>query len=57
MEQPAQSSASSGGAAATGSTDAAGEQDPAFAAIVRTIERLDDLDLATVEPASAFHWV
>ena len=30
--------------------------DPAFAAIVRSIERLDDLDLAAVEPASAFHW-
>jgi len=32
------------------------EQDPAFAAMVRSIERLDELDLATVEPASAFHW-
>jgi len=24
--------------------------------MVRSIERLDELDLATVEPASAFHW-
>jgi len=33
-----------------------GDQDPAFATIVRSIERLDELDLASVEPASAFHW-
>jgi hypothetical protein len=41
---------------------AADEQDSAFAAIVASIERLDDLGLLdergrTVgEPASAFHW-
>jgi hypothetical protein len=40
----------------------ADEQDRAFAAIVRSIERLDELGLAddrghpTVEPASAFRW-
>jgi hypothetical protein len=39
-------------ATASASTD----NDPAFAAIVAAIARLDDLDLATVEPASAFHW-
>jgi hypothetical protein len=39
------------------------EQDRAFAAIVASIERLDDLGLldahgrAVVEPASAFHWL
>jgi hypothetical protein len=54
MEQPAP--APSGGATASRSTGADGEQDPAFAAIVANIERLDELDLATVEPASAFHW-
>jgi hypothetical protein len=32
------------------------DQDPAFAAMVRSIERLDELDLEAVEPASAFHW-
>jgi hypothetical protein len=44
------------------SQPAAEEQDPAFVALVRAIERLDDLGLAdewgraAVEPASAFHW-
>lgn len=33
------------------------DTDRAFAAIVASIERLDDLDLANVEPASTFHWV
>ena len=38
------------------------EQDRAFAAIIATVERLDDLGLAdedgraVIEPASAFHW-
>jgi len=56
MEQPVPLPAPSGGATASGSTGAASESDPAFAAIVASIERLEELDLATVEPASAFHW-
>ena len=38
------------------------EQDRAFAAIIATVERLDELGLAAedgravVEPASTFHW-
>ena len=41
---------------------ATSEQDPAFAAIIATVERLDELGLADedgramVEPASIFHW-
>ena len=44
------------------STPSEGEQDPAFAAIIATVERLDELGLAdehgraTVEPASTFTW-
>lgn len=44
------------------STPATEEQDRAFAAIIATVERLDDLRLAdedgraVIEPASAFHW-
>jgi hypothetical protein len=44
------------------STPVPDEQDRAFAAIVATVERLDELGLAdehgraVVEPASAFHW-
>jgi hypothetical protein len=47
---------------ADSSTPAADEQDRAFAAIIATVERLDELPLADedgraiVEPASAFHW-
>ena len=43
-------------------TLATDEHDPAFAALVAVIERLDELGLAdeqgrvVVEPASAFHW-
>lgn len=39
-----------------------GEQDPAFAAIIAAVERLDELGLAdehgraTVEPAPTFTW-
>ena len=39
-----------------------GQEDRAFAAIVATVERLDELGLAAedgravVEPASTFHW-
>ena len=41
---------------------AAEEQDRAFAAIIATVERLDELPLAdergraVIEPASTFHW-
>ena len=49
----------------SGATPAPGtaeEQDRAFAAIIATVERLDELGLAAedgravVEPASTFHW-
>lgn len=59
MEQPAASS----GAGAPASPPAAADQDRVFAAIVASIERLDELGLCTergvvaVEPASAFHWL
>ncbi len=58
MEQPAGQRATQ--QPASGATP--DEQDRAFAAIVASIERLDDLGLldergrAVVEPASAFHW-
>jgi hypothetical protein len=49
--------------AAAPAAAAAEEQDRACAAIVATVERLDELGLAAedgravVEPASTFHWV
>lgn len=45
-----------------GSQPAAEEQDPAFAAIIATVERLDQFGIwaedgrAVVEPASTFNW-
>ena len=48
--------------AATPAPGASEEQDRAFAAIIATVERLDELGLAAedgravVEPASTFHW-
>jgi len=48
--------------AATPAPGAAEQEDRAFAAIIATVERLDELGLAAedgralVEPASAFHW-
>ena len=48
--------------AATPAPGAAEQEDRAFAAIIATVERLDELGLAAedgravVEPASTFHW-
>ena len=48
--------------AATPAPSAAEEQDRAFAALVASVERLDELGLtaedgrAAIEPASTFHW-
>ena len=48
--------------AATPAPGAAEQEDRAFAAIIATVERLDELGLtaedgrALVEPASTFHW-
>ena len=45
-----------------GGSQPAEEQDRAFAAIISTVERLDELELAAedgravIEPASTFHW-
>ena len=45
-----------------GSSQPAEEQDRAFAAIIATVERLDELGLSaedgrsSIEPASTFHW-
>jgi len=56
MEQSASSPDPSVDTESSGSITPTGQQDRAVLAMIAGIERLDELDLASVEPATAFLW-